>query len=106
MPFAQSVLLHAQVEAELTVARRQGCDVIREVVNRIDYPDSDIEQETPLIVHTDLGNVFYCRKVILATGAFTELRQLMPRGVAPNIRLITQSVIYAEMSNEDVKRMR
>ena len=105
MPFAQSVLRHAQVEAELTVARRQGCDVIREVVNRIDYPDSDVDKET-LVVHTDLGNVFYCRKVILATGAFTELRQLLPRGVAPNIRLITQSVIYAEMSDEDVKRMR
>ena len=99
------MLLYIQVEAELTVALRQGCDVIREVVNRIDYPDSDVDKET-LVVHTDLGNVFYCRKVILATGAFTELRQLLPRGVAPNIRLITQSVIYAEMSDEDVKRMR
>ena len=99
------VTWHLQIKAELTVARQHGCDVIRDVVSRVVYPET-ADDTQPMTVHTDLGNTYQCRKVIVATGSFTTLRQLLPRGFTPDIRFVTQSVIYAELSDNDVTAMR
>ena len=92
-----------QIEAELRIATRYNCDVIRDVVSRIKYPDN---LKDPIEVTTDFGNTIYTRKVLLCPGAFVELRRLLPDGVIPNMQLITQSVIFAELTKNDVDKMR
>ena len=46
------------------------------------------------------------RKVLLATGAFTEFHQLLPDGVVPDASVQTQTVILAEVSEDDQQRMK
>ena len=107
-----------QIQAELIVAKRNGCDVIEDIVSRVQQINSSeipssIKQnnnmaDTDVIMKltTDTCRTIFARKVLLATGAFTQLRKLLPDDVTPDIDLITQAVVYAELSPDDLDKYR
>ena len=96
----------SQIQAELLVAKKQGCDAVDDVVSRIETVPSRTSDKPPsdvtLKLTTDTGSTFHCRKVLLATGAFTELRKLLPDDVTADVDLVTQSVVYAQLSDADL----
>lgn len=70
------------VEAQQTVARRHGCTIFNDVVNRV---TRTVQSDGSYVmkVELDSGQVLCSRKVLLATGAFTECRHLLP-GIYPD----------------------
>lgn len=93
------------VMAELKAAIANGCKFIDEIVNEI-TDGFDDSGESVHRVRMDSGNEICTRKVLLATGAFTPLRRLLPPGVHPNIGAMAQTVILAEVPEENVHKMR
>jgi len=93
-----------QCLAQQTAAQRGGGHVIRDVVSDV---TEDLRDGTATIkVITEGGLVIRARKVLIATGAFTDFRRLLPPGVRLQLQYLTQSVIFAELSPEDVSLMR
>ena len=52
------------------------------------------------------GHVIHAKKVLLATGAFTGFRDLLPNGITPDIQLLTRSLIFAEVPSEKLDYFR
>ena len=69
--------------------------------NLIDLENSDVMEVTTM----NNGKI-YAHKVLLATGAFTEFQDLLPQGIEPDVFISTETVILAEVSEEDQERMR
>ena len=62
------------IQAQQLLARRNGCDVINEVVNRITVLGSgDFQLETE-----NSETTITAKKVLLTTGSFTNARELLP----------------------------
>ena len=62
------------IQAQQLLARRNGCDVIRDVVNRITVLGSgDFQLETE-----NSETTITAKKVLLTTGSFTNARELLP----------------------------
>ena len=93
------------VLAEQTAAHLQGCDIFREPVNNV-APVKHTDGSSIMKVTTEGGNTYLARKVLLATGAFTEFRKLLPDGMRPSWDLVTHTVILAEVSDMDLERMK
>jgi sarcosine oxidase/L-pipecolate oxidase len=64
------------------------------------------EGATILEVSTKRSGKLLARKVMLATGAFTEFSDLLPRGLLPDMKICTETVILAEVSEKDQEYMR
>ena len=93
------------VKAEQILARRYGCHVVDDVamsVQKIAKPDGTTQME----ISTEKHGKILARKVVLATGAFTEFRDLLPDGVLPDVSILTNTVILAEMSTKDQHHFR
>ena len=62
------------IQAQQLLARRNGCDVINDVVNRITVLGSgDFQLQTE-----NSETTITARKVLLTTGSFTNARELLP----------------------------
>ena len=62
------------IQAQQLLARRSGCDVIYDVVNRITVLGSgDLQFETK-----NSESTIKTKKVLLTTGSFTNARELLP----------------------------
>ena len=94
------------VVALQTAAHLEGCDIVREAVSDVATLTTHPGGATVMRVTTERGHTYYARKVLLATGAFTEFSDLLPRGVKPNWELVTHTVILAEISEKDLLKMR
>ena len=77
------------VDALQSCAEKSGCDIIDDVVKRI-IPSREVDGYNVLI--TDSGRLFYSRKVLLATGAFTHCRRLLPPDVQPDVTLQAEAI--------------
>ncbi len=82
------------VAAQKMAARKAGCDVIDDVVARVIPIGSggyQVEAERS-------GLVFRTKKVLLATGCFTECRDLLPKNLKPLIQVQSVSVLLVSTS--------
>jgi len=86
------------VRAQLEVAQQSGTTVIRNQVSDLKEKDNSVE-----IICTD-GSSYQAKKVIVATGAFTNICNLLPKPVA--LTLKTETVILGEVSAEDAQRLK
>ncbi|XP_070543574.1 N-methyl-L-tryptophan oxidase-like isoform X2 [Ptychodera flava] len=95
----------SQIIAQQTAAQQQGCQVIDDVVDQVtETTQSDASK--CLKVTTSKGQVIFAKKVLLATGAFTGFRDLLPPGKVLDTTLLTQTVAFAEISDNDAERLK
>ncbi|XP_060068773.1 uncharacterized protein LOC132548891 [Ylistrum balloti] len=88
------------VMAQISVASKNGCDVIRETVTNIfRQPDGHSR------IKTETGRLIIARKVLLATNVFTELHNLLGN-IRPLYVPMPQTVTLAEISPADAIRLR
>ena len=86
------------VEAQVTCALQQGGKVHRDIV-------CEVKEEGELLaVQTLGGERFYARKVLLAGGAFSNCFSVLERKL--DIWGKTESVILAELPEDECKRLR
>ena len=72
------------VDAHRKLASSAGCDIQDDIIKVI-TPAGDKDKYYHL--ETDSGRVYYSKKVLLATGAFTFCRNLLPPDIVPDIIL-------------------
>ncbi|KAJ8303610.1 hypothetical protein KUTeg_020006 [Tegillarca granosa] len=92
-----------QVMAQIIVASNQGCDVIRDVVTGI-ITGNDETQIHRIV--TEKGKLIYAKKVLLATGVFTEIHNLLPNHVRIKFKAIPKTVTLAQVSDDDARRLK
>ena len=85
------------IRAQLTVAKQQGCAIIRQTVQSVKNVGPHVE-----IVCMN-GDHYQTQKVLLATGAFTNCLDLLPRKVA--LRVKPETTILAQVSASEAERM-
>lgn len=85
------------VKAQLTIAQSHGAALIRETAVKL------IEASDGVTVHTLAGNGYRARRVLLATGAFSNAYPLLPR--PPALRIKTETVIMARLSSDEAARL-
>lgn len=91
------------IAAHRTLAKRNGCDFIDDIakdVNRL-----VIDGQYIMCVTTDCGRLIHANKVLLATGAFTSFRSLLPDHLVLNVELAPITVARVEIDEEDFKKI-
>ncbi|KAL4228177.1 hypothetical protein ACF0H5_013611 [Mactra antiquata] len=84
------------VAAQKLLASRQGCTIVDDVVrkvNRIVQSDGVYVMR----IETDSGKVFHAKSVLLATGAFTRFREVLPSNVAVEQKISALTVALVEV---------
>ena len=76
-------------KAQQKIAKDRGCQIIDDVVDSIHQEPSGRH-----ILMTDSGKQISTQKMLLATGAFTECRNLIPNGFAPAMDSTTETVLF------------
>ena len=92
-------------DAQLTAAHLQGCDIITDIashVTEVSSPDGGKLMQ----IRTDGGLLLQAKKVLLAVGGFATFRDLLPKGIVPHIISKAQTVIFAELSEEDIQNLK
>ncbi|XP_069102955.1 peroxisomal sarcosine oxidase-like [Argopecten irradians] len=90
------------ITAQKRIARDNGCDVINDIVCEISQHHSG----APLMsLLTESGQKIEARRVLIATGSFTNFRKLLPPGQEPDLKLLPVAYAKVEVSAEDAKRM-
>jgi sarcosine oxidase len=79
------------------LAERQGATLIREIATKVRDEGDYVE------VVTDIGQIYRTRKVLVATGAFSNGFDLCPRPLA--LRLKIEFVVLAEISPTEAERL-
>ncbi|XP_063409852.1 N-methyl-L-tryptophan oxidase-like [Mytilus trossulus] len=90
------------VSAQIKLANSKGCTYINEIVKNVTQLEED--GNSKMIVITELGKQVVCRKVILATGAFTSFRNLLP--VELDVGLCPLTTAMIEVTADDFTNMR
>jgi glycine/D-amino acid oxidase-like deaminating enzyme len=85
------------IKAQLAVAEQQGAAVIRETAVSV-QPDGNC-----IRVVTDAGHTYQANKVLLATGAFSNCYDLLPRPLP--LRVKSEIIILAEVGEAEVERL-
>ncbi|XP_052796004.1 N-methyl-L-tryptophan oxidase-like [Mya arenaria] len=91
------------VSAQQAAAKKQGCRIIHDVVEKVSRVVKN--GEYVMRVETNGGTVVESRKVLLAAGAYTDFRQLLP-GFRLNQLLCPLTVALAEISEQDAAILR
>jgi glycine/D-amino acid oxidase-like deaminating enzyme len=84
------------IQAQLAVLEKNGGSVVREVVRSLE------DGKGSLIVATD-ERQFEAQKVLLATGAFTNLSNLVPRPLTLTIK--SEIVVLARLTRREAERL-
>ena len=93
------------VEAQKVISRNQGCKVFEDTVISIERV---VQRDGSYIMSltTEAGNQIMSKAVLLATGAFTNFRNLIPSGEKPDQRLIGITIALVEMDEIYRKKIR
>ena len=86
------------IQAQLTIAQNQGCDIIRQTVQSVKNVGTHVE------ISCVNGESYQTQKVLLATGAFTNFLDLLPRKVA--LRIKPETTILAQVPAAEAERMK
>lgn len=90
------------VLAQQTIAKEQGCDVIHDVVTQV--TERNHSDRTMMEVKTESGVTLLARKVLLATNAFTNKNDLLPKGISLDIRPYPTCAVFCELTEETARR--
>ncbi|RDD36955.1 N-methyl-L-tryptophan oxidase [Trichoplax sp. H2] len=94
--------IRQHVIAQMTIAQKQGCTLIKEIVDRVDRDDRG-----QFKIVTEKGNYLYSGKVILATGAFTPFKKLLPDPQKQlDIELMKETVVKLQVKDKDLQDMK
>ena len=93
------------VQAEQAAARQHGCDVIESCVQQV-FDSFHPDGTTLKFVQLENGDVIRSRKVLIATGAFTTLRDLLPAGLEPDVTLNGETIAKICISDADAEKLR
>ena len=93
----------AQIDASISVASKQGCDVIRDIVSHVTSKHESSGRI--MILRTESGKTLHAKKVILATNSFTGSRNLLPE-VKVRFEASPQTVVLAEVDPADLDKLR
>lgn len=92
------------VDAQKTMAARQGCTIIDDVVCRVTrIVQSD--GSYVMLVETEGERAIRSKKVLLATGAFTNFRDLLA-GTSPHQIITPLIVALVEVDKTDLQKLR
>lgn len=94
------------VEIQQKLAQKDGCVIVREVADSVAKTAGAAPGSTAMKVTTERGKEILAKKVLLATGAFTEFRSLLPPGLSLDLEPVTQGVVFAELSAEDQEKLK
>ena len=86
----------ALIEAQVRISAVQGTSVIRGTIAAIRLTREVVE------LHTDGGDTYQARKVLVATGAYAD--QLLDRRL--DLRLIARTILLAELPEVEAARLR
>ena len=86
------------VKAQIKVAGKHGCHVIDDVAKHVTEHIST-DGSKMLLVKTAGGATYYTKKALLATGAFTNIHELLPKQLVPDITLLSQVVIKVTLKS-------
>ncbi|MEE9148066.1 MAG: FAD-dependent oxidoreductase [Candidatus Tectomicrobia bacterium] len=87
----------AQVRAQASAAQKQGARLITASVHRVQQRADAVQ------ISTDEGEVFHAKKVLVATGAFSNTKCLLPRPV--DIAVSARTIVLMELDVADVARL-
>ena len=93
------------IEAEQAVAIQNGCNIIREVVIKIEAEKTAVAGDIWRI-HLTSGDVLYTRKVLVAAGAFATIHDLFSNLSKPYLTLLTQSVVRGEITEKEALHLK
>jgi sarcosine oxidase len=88
----------AQVRAQATIAGQQGTRLIAETVQSVSQSGPYVE------VRTDAGNLYRAAQVLIATGGFSNTRQLLPRPLVMDV--YARTIVLMELNATDLERLR
>lgn len=91
-----------QVEAEITAAANNGCQIVREIVDSVSQNNKD----GSFTIVTETNKVIKSRKIVVATGAFTLFKDIIPAEIRKGLDLKcgTQTVVKLEANDYDRQR--
>jgi sarcosine oxidase len=95
---AGHVSARAQVRAQTAVAARQGATIVRETVHTVRQVHGGVE------VSTEEGHTYHGAKVLVATGGFSNTKQLLPRPL--DMTVYARTVVLAELDQAQVEHLR
>ncbi|XP_071484901.1 monomeric sarcosine oxidase-like isoform X2 [Diadema antillarum] len=97
------------VRAQQRLAERRGCDIIREVavnVEEVNRGGGNGGGGEFVKVTTKVGRTVLARRVLLCCGASTNYYNLLPRDKKLDFKSLRGIVILAELSKDDVDKLR
>ncbi|XP_052081758.1 N-methyl-L-tryptophan oxidase-like [Mytilus californianus] len=89
------------VSAQIKLAKSKGCACIHEIVNQIEKKENN-----KMCVITESGKQVLSRKVLLATGAFTAFRNLLPVDQELDVGLCPLTTAMIEVTADVFTNMR
>jgi sarcosine oxidase len=87
----------AQVQAQTAVAAQQGATIIRETVHTVRQVKGGVE------VSTEEGHTYHGARVLVATGGFSNTKQLLPRPL--DMTVYPRTIVLAELDHAQVERL-
>ncbi|XP_003724264.3 uncharacterized protein LOC100889440 [Strongylocentrotus purpuratus] len=92
--------------ANKTIAQRNGCDIVNEVVCDVDERRQPGADAYVLLTIKRSRAVITARKVLLCTGGFINFERLLPKpALEIDIDPLTEMAVLIELSREDAERM-
>lgn len=92
--------------ANKTIAQRNGCDIVNEVVCDVDERRQPGADAYVRLTIKRSRAVITARKVLLCTGGFINFERLLPNpGLEIDIDPLTEMAVLIELSREDAERM-
>lgn len=88
----------ALIQAQLNIAAARGATILRSIVK-----DLRVEGDR-CCLHTQDGQTYEARKVLITTGAFTNFFALIGRSLAWNV--VAESILLAEPTEDSLERIR
>ncbi|XP_052081757.1 N-methyl-L-tryptophan oxidase-like isoform X2 [Mytilus californianus] len=92
------------VSAQIKLAKSKGCACIHEIVENVTQMEKD--GNSNMCVLTESGKQVLTRKVLLATGAFTAFRNLLPVDHELDVGLCPLTTAMIEVTADDFTNMR
>jgi glycine/D-amino acid oxidase-like deaminating enzyme len=88
----------AQVQAQTAVAAQQGATIIRATVHTVRQVDGGVE------VSTEEGHTYRGARVLVATGGFSNTKQLLPSPL--DLTVYARTIVLAELDHAQVEHLR
>jgi sarcosine oxidase len=88
----------AQVQAQTAVAAQQGATIIRETVHTVRQVNGGVEAST------EEGHIYRGARVLVATGGFSNTKQLLPNPL--DMTVYARTIVLAELDHAQVEHLR